>query len=93
MRAHKTFRLVQAAAIALLLVSPAGAKTGKLSNDLENVNSGGNIDVIVQFNGAPTDSKINKIVGKGAQLKNTFRSISVGQFRGMGIRRAVGQQR
>ena len=73
----KLFRCLLTAAIPLLLVLPGlAAERHKHSPELEGLDPNSRVDVIVQFNGAPTERHHQKVRAHGGDLKTALNLVN-----------------
>jgi serine protease AprX len=75
----------KAAWLALALTLSGGLLFGqsksKFSSELQNVDPQANVDVIVQFDQAPTDAHHQKVLSRGGQLRQTLNLVKAGAYR------------
>ena len=82
--APRSFQLLLLAIVASLSTSVSAAPPpgkGKLSHELQSIDPGSTVDMIVQFRTTPADSELKNLAAHGV-LKNTFRHFPAAVFRG-----------
>ncbi len=82
--APRSFQLLLLAIVASLSTSVSAAPPpgkGKLSHELQSIDPGSTVDMIVQFRSTPADSELKNLAAHGV-LKNTFRHFPAAVFRG-----------
>ena len=81
MYGRKTMKNVIRYAIFLLTASIMFAQgNSKLASDLQNLDPGATVDVIVQFHQAPSQADFDNVRGQGGELKNGLPVIQGGLF-------------
>ena len=76
----RTTNKVGLLASALIVTSLVFAASPKIATDLEKVDAGGTVDVIVQFGQTPTAAHHRKITSRGGQLKTELGIVKGGHY-------------